>query len=199
MSQRNFYLGIDLGTTNSAAAIFDGERITEVRTSQGSVLTPSIVRIDSKGTVTVGSRAAKFLESDPKNTRSEFKRLMGTATPLDFTAAKLSKLPEELAAEVLKALRQDVKEQLGFLPEQAVISVPALFELPQSAATTKAAMLAGFTRVELIQEPIASALAVIAAKPIRHGTKVRSRENRVMAAIRWELTAHAQEGEQFSG
>ena len=159
MSQRSFYLGIDLGTTNSAAAIFDGERITEVRTSQGSVLTPSIVRIDSKGTVTVGSRAAKFLESDPKNTRSEFKRLMGTATPLDFTAAKLSKLPEELAAEVLKALRQDVKEQLGFLPEQAVISVPALFELPQSAATTKAAMLAGFTRVELIQEPIASALA----------------------------------------
>ena len=139
MSQRAFYLGIDLGTTNSAAAVFDGERITVVRNAQGGVLTPSIVRLDGKGAATVGGRAAKFLESDPRNTRSEFKRLMGTASAIDFPAAKLAKLPEELAAEVLRSLRNDVKEQLGILPEQAVISVPALFELPQSAATTKAA------------------------------------------------------------
>src|SRR5205085_7776135 len=99
------------------------------------------------------------LESDPQNTRAEFKRLMGTAQPLDFPAAKLVKRPEELAAEVLRALRADAKEQLGFLPERAVVSVPALFELPQSAATSEAARLAGFERVELLQEPIASALA----------------------------------------
>ena len=159
MSHRAFYIGIDLGTTNSAAAVFDGERITVVRNAQGGVLTPSIVRLDGKGQTTVGGRAAKFLDSDPRNTRSEFKRLMGTATAIDFPAAKSAKLPEELAAEVLRSLRNDVKEQFGFLPEQAVISVPALFELPQSAATTKAALLAGFRRVELIQEPIASALA----------------------------------------
>ena len=159
MSKRPFYLGIDLGTTNSAAAVFDGERITVVRNAQGGLLTPSIVRLDGKGTATVGARAARFLDSDPRNTRSEFKRLMGTATALDFPAAKAGRLPEELAAEVLRSLRNDVKEQLGVLPEQAVISVPALFELPQSSATTKAAQLAGFTRVELIQEPIASALA----------------------------------------
>lgn len=156
---QGLYLGIDLGTTNSAAAVFDGDRISVVRTAQGGVLTPSIVRIDSKGAITVGSRASRFLESDPRNTRSEFKRLMGTATPIEFPAARLSKLPEELSAEILRSLRNDVKDQLGFLPEQAVISVPALFELPQSAATSKAAQLAGFSRVELIQEPIASALA----------------------------------------
>ncbi|MBL8634078.1 MAG: Hsp70 family protein [Myxococcales bacterium] len=159
MAQRTFYLGIDLGTTNSAAAVFDGERISVVRTTQGTLLTPSIVRYDSRGGLTVGAKAAKFLDSDPKNTRSEFKRLMGTSSKLDFPAAKLARLPEELSAEVLRSLRNDVKDQYGFLPEQAVISVPALFELPQSAATTKAALLAGFTKVELIQEPIASALA----------------------------------------
>src|SRR5262249_50741761 len=85
--------------------------------------------------------------------------LMGTAQPIEFSAAKLARKPEELAAEVLRSLRADVREQLGFLPERAVISVPALFELPQSAATSEAARLAGFERVELIQEPVASALA----------------------------------------
>ena len=84
---------------------------------------------------------------------------MGTAQTIEFAAAKIEKKPEELAAEVLKSLRADVKEHLGFVPARAVISVPALFELPQSAATSEAARLAGFERVELIQEPVASALA----------------------------------------
>ncbi|MFT3774096.1 MAG: Hsp70 family protein [Minicystis sp.] len=153
------YVGIDLGTTNSTAAVFDGEKVTLVRNSQGATLTPSVVRIDARGAVTVGGRARRFLESDPQNTRSEFKRLMGTAQTIDFAAAKAKKKPEELAAEVLKSLRADVKEHLGFLPSRAVISVPALFELPQSAATSEAARLAGFEKVELIQEPVASALA----------------------------------------
>ena len=159
MSEKALYLGIDLGTTNSAAAVFDGAGVQLVRTSQGGPLTPSVVRIDARGNVTVGARARRFLENDPANTRAEFKRLMGTAQALEFAAAKLSKRPEELAAEVLKSLRNDVRDQLGFQPERAVISVPALFELPQSAATSEAARLAGFQRVELIQEPVASALA----------------------------------------
>jgi molecular chaperone DnaK len=157
-ADRALYVGVDLGTTNSTAAVFDGERVTLVRNGQGSTLTPSVVRITPKG-LTVGVRARKFLESDPDNTRSEFKRLMGTAQPIAFPAAKLTKRPEELAAEVLRSLRADVKEQLGFEPGRAVISVPALFELPQSSATSDAARLAGFERVELLQEPIASALA----------------------------------------
>ncbi|WP_437315681.1 Hsp70 family protein [Sorangium sp. So ce385] len=159
MAARPLYVGIDLGTTNSTAAAFDGEKVTLVRNSQGATLTPSVVRIDARGTTTVGARARRFLESDPQNTRAEFKRLMGTAQPIEFAAAKVTKKPEELAAEVLRSLRADVAEHLGALPASAVISVPALFELPQSAATSEAARLAGFERVELIQEPVASALA----------------------------------------
>jgi len=153
------YVGIDLGTTNSAAAVFDGERVSVVRNAQGASVTPSVVRLDKQGRVTVGTRARRFLEQDPTNTAAEFKRLMGTGKPIDFPAAAAARTPEQLSAEVLKALRQDITDQLNVTIERAVISVPALFELPQSAATSEAARLAGFARVELLQEPIASALA----------------------------------------
>jgi molecular chaperone DnaK len=153
------HLGIDLGTSNSAAAIFDGTAITVVRNAQGSALTPSIVRIDARGGVQTGARAQRFLESDAANTRTEFKRLMGTSEALEFPAAKTRRTPPELAAEILKSLRADVQSQFEFMPETAVIAVPALFELPQSNATAEAARLAGFSRIELLQEPVASALA----------------------------------------
>ncbi|HFE46434.1 MAG TPA: Hsp70 family protein, partial [Nannocystis exedens] len=153
------YVGIDLGTTNSAAAIFDGDSITPVRNAQGGTLTPSIVRIDSRGNMFVGSRARRYLENDPDNTRGEFKRLMGTAQEVEFPGSGQRHSPQALSAEILKSLRADIVEQFGFAPEVAVISVPALFELPQNAATSDAARLAGFERVELLQEPIASALA----------------------------------------
>lgn len=153
------YLGIDLGTTNSAAAVFDGDEVVLVRNRDGAALTPSIVRVDRKGRFTVGPRARRYLDKDPANTRAGFKRLMGTGKPIDFPASGTAFTPEQLSAEVLRSLRDDVREQLGFVPECAVISVPALFELPQTSATSEAARLAGFERVELIQEPVASALA----------------------------------------
>ncbi|MBA3457644.1 MAG: Hsp70 family protein, partial [Deltaproteobacteria bacterium] len=153
------YVGIDLGTTNSAAAVFDGERVSVIRNAQGATVTPSVVRIDKQGRVTVGTRARRFLEQDSANTAAEFKRLMGTGKAIEFPSPGSTKKPEELSAEVLKALRQDITDQLGVQIDRAVISVPALFELPQSAATSEAARLAGFSRVELLQEPIASALA----------------------------------------
>lgn len=159
MSPRPVHVGIDLGTTNSAAAVFDGERVSLVRNRQGGTLTPSVVRIDPRGNVVVGERARRFLDTDPDNTRSEFKRLMGTAQALGFPAAGQVRRPEELAAEVLRSLRDDVADQIGVLPERAVISVPALFELPQISATSEAARLAGFERIEVIQEPVASAIA----------------------------------------
>src|SRR3954468_14223973 len=114
MATGPLYVGIDLGTTNSTAAVFDGEKVTLVRNPQGASLTPSVVRIDGRGAVLVGERARRLLESDPQNTRGEFKRLMGTAQPIEFVAAKVKKKPEELAAEVLKSLRADMLEQLGF-------------------------------------------------------------------------------------
>ena len=153
------YVGIDLGTTNSTAAAFDGDQITVVRNASGSTLTPSVVRLSAKGKVSVGEKARRLLETDPENTRGGFKRLMGTDTSLSFAAAEKALRPEELSAEVLKSIRLDVQAQLGVLPEKAVITVPALFELPQTRATSEAAKLAGFTTVELLQEPVASALA----------------------------------------
>jgi molecular chaperone DnaK len=153
------WAGFDLGTSNSAAAVFDSEAVTVIRNAQGGAVTPSVVRIDKQGRVTVGARARRMLEDDPANTATEFKRLMGTGKAIEFPAAGLSKKPEELSAEILRALRQDVADQLGVEIARAVVSVPALFELPQSAATSEAARLAGFERVELLQEPIASALA----------------------------------------
>jgi molecular chaperone DnaK len=150
---------VDLGTTNSAACVFDGEQVIAIRGSSGETLTPSVVRIDARSNLTVGARAYRLLQKDPDNTRGEFKRLMGARHRYAFAAAKLEKSPEELAAAVLGSLRDDVEAQLGVRPEQAVIGVPALFELPQIQATSEAARLAGFTRIETIQEPVASALA----------------------------------------
>ncbi len=159
MAGPSLYVGIDLGTTNSAAAVFDGEHVELVRSADGSNVTPSAVRIDARGKVTVGARARRYLDREPEDVRTEFKRLMGTPHTLAFPASGQRRKPEELSAEVLRALREDVRTQTGVAPRAAVISVPALFELPQTSATSEAARLAGFTRVEMIQEPVASAIA----------------------------------------
>jgi molecular chaperone DnaK len=153
------HIGIDLGTSNSAVASFDGTTLSVLSNNVGEVLTPSVVRIDARGGITVGRRAARFLESDPANTRAEFKRLMGSGELLEFPAAGKRLLPEELSARVLASLLADASDRLGFAPRAAVISTPALFELPQNHATTKAGRLAGLQEVVLIQEPIASAIA----------------------------------------
>ncbi len=153
------HVGIDLGTTNSALAAYDGTAVRVVPNALGEVLTPSVVRIDARGTSTVGRRAFRHLETDPGNTRGEFKRLMGSAERLAFDASARTLLPEELAAAVLGSLLADAKEALGFTPRAAVISTPALFEVPQNHATTRAGELAGLEQVLLIQEPVASAIA----------------------------------------
>ena len=153
------HVGIDLGTSNSAVALFDGETATVVANAAGETLTPSVVRIDARGGRTVGRRALRALDADPANTRGEWKRLMGTAERLAFEAAGAALLPEELSAEVIASLLADVRDAAGFTPRAAVISTPALFELPQNHATTRAARLAGLEEVVLIQEPIASAIA----------------------------------------
>ena len=124
------YLGIDLGTTNSAAAVFDGQRLDLVRNSQGATITPSVVRIDARGNVTVGARARRMFDQDPANVRSEFKRLMGTGHTLDFAASGTSRKPEELSAEILRAIREDVQAHLGVVPARAGDQHAPLFELP---------------------------------------------------------------------
>ena len=153
------YIGMDLGTTNSALAAYDGSSVRVVANALGEVLTPSVVRIDGRGTVTVGRRAFRHLETDAGNTRGEFKRLMGSAERLSFDASGRALLPEELSAAVVGSLLADAREALGFTPRAAVISTPALFEVPQNHATTRAGELAGLEQVILIQEPVASAIA----------------------------------------
>ena len=82
------YVGIDLGTTNSAAAVFDGEAVSVIRNAQGATVTPSVVRIDKQGRITVGTRARRFIEQDPANTAAEFKRLMGTDKAIDVSCRR---------------------------------------------------------------------------------------------------------------
>ena len=153
------HVGIDLGTSNSAIALYDGDAVRVVANAAGETLTPSVVRIDARGGRTVGRRAARGLDGDPANTRGAWKRLMGTGERLSFEAAGAALLPEELSAAVIASLLADVRDAAGFEPRAAVISTPALFELPQNHATARAGRLAGLEEVVLIQEPIASAIA----------------------------------------
>lgn len=153
------FVGIDLGTTNSASAIFDGDSVQVVRDSRGGSLTPSAVYFAKSGRVDVGARAFRQLERDPANARTGFKRLMGTNAQFLVPNIRAQKTPIELSAELLRALREGVAEQIGFSPDRAVITVPALFDLPQCRATADAAKQAGFQSVEFVQEPVASALA----------------------------------------
>ena len=83
------HVGIDLGTSNSAIALFDGESVSVIANGAGETLTPSVVRIDARGGRTVGRRAHRALDGDPANTRAEWKRLMGTAERLPFVTPGL--------------------------------------------------------------------------------------------------------------
>ncbi len=160
MSRQTFDFGIDLGTTNSAIALLEGVRARILKNQTDNDITPSAVHFDRQGGVVVGQMAKnKMGASGRENTQIEFKRMMGTTNTYRFADAKLTKLPEELSAEVLRSLRQDAERVTGELPKAAVITVPAAFEAHQCSATMKAAELAGFAQAALLQEPVAAALA----------------------------------------
>src|SRR5262245_57817038 len=127
MSRTTIDFGIDLGTTNSAVACADRGEITVVRNNNNQETTPSVVRVDPRGAVIVGRAAYQQLELDPDNTAAEFKRLMGTQQSKTFRRSGRTWTPEELSAEVLKSLRQDVTTWSGETVDAAVVTVPALF------------------------------------------------------------------------
>jgi molecular chaperone DnaK len=157
--------GIDLGTTNSAIAVFTGSRgeptkiIKNTRDGTDADITPSAIYINKKGVLRVGRRAKDRLEDEDQDVHIEFKRQMGTDHLYVFKSSGQSRKPEELSAEILKSLRGDVEQRTGEVIESAVITVPAAFELHQCDATRKAAELAGFKQSPLLQEPVAAALA----------------------------------------
>ena len=124
-------LGIDLGTTNSLAAVWRGGRAELIPSAAGGFLTPSAVSIDENGTVLVGQAARDRLISHPDRSAARFKRYMGTDKV--FSLGGKSFRPEELSALVLRRLREDAEAYLGETVEEAVISVPAYFAEAQRA------------------------------------------------------------------
>jgi len=156
------YVGIDLGTTNSAICSYDGENIRLYKSTQQNDVTPSAIYIDRRGNKYIGLLAYNNAAKDPNNAATKFKRMMGTSTPIKLSAAKLTMTPEECSAEILKVC-------FGYLPEElrnssetgTVITVPAAFNQMQKDATMAAAEMAGIGKVALMQEPVAAVMSVM--------------------------------------
>jgi molecular chaperone DnaK len=150
--------GIDLGTTNSCIARWVGGSIRVFQNNDQMNVTPSAVHILKTGRVIAGRRAYAALMTDPENVAVEFKRWMGQKHRNRFPAAQRELSAEELSAEILKSLREDVRRQTGTDVTSSVITVPAAFGALQCEATARAAELAGFEEAALLQEPIAAAI-----------------------------------------
>lgn len=150
-------IGIDLGTTNSLAAIWKDGRPHLVLNALGLYLTPSVISIDEDGSVLVGQAARDRLQTHPAATASLFKRYMGSDKTFQLGARQFR--AEELSALVLRALKEDAEAMLGEPVTEAVITVPAYFSDSQRRATRIAGQLAGLTVERLVNEPTAAALA----------------------------------------
>lgn len=159
------YVGIDLGTTNSAICSYDGENVRLYKSPFQNDVTPSAIFIDKRGNKYIGSRAYDQAAQNPDNAATKFKRMMGTSTPIKLSAVDLVMTPEECSAEVLK-------ECFGYLPEEirndpetgTVITVPAAFNQMQKDATMAAAEMAGIGNVALMQEPVAAVMSEMRVK-----------------------------------
>ena len=150
-------IGIDLGTTNSLACIYQGDKPVLIPNPFGETLTPSVVSIGEDGQIYVGSVAKERLVSHPEASASSFKRHMGTDK--SYTLAGQDFSPQDLSSFVLRQLKEDAERFLGEEVTEAVISVPAYFNDNQRFATKEAGKLAGLKVERLVNEPSAAALA----------------------------------------
>jgi molecular chaperone DnaK len=156
------YVGIDLGTTNSAICSYDGESVRLYKSPDQNDVTPSAIFIDRRGNKYLGKRAYDSAAKNPDNAATKFKRMMGTSTPVKLAAVDITMTPEECSSEILKLC-------FGYLPEEirnsgetgTVITVPAAFNQMQKDATLSAAEMAGLGRVALMQEPVAAVMCVM--------------------------------------
>ena len=167
--------GIDLGTTNSAIAeLSKGASIIKKNQFQEDT-TPSCVGFSRRGIV-VGKKAYNMLQKESqnalvsntqnsKNVFQEFKRTMGTDHKYHSENMNKSFSPQELSSEVLKSLKSQIQEDF----KSVIITIPAMFNDSQRTATVEAANLAGFSQVELLQEPIAAATAFGVDEEIKDG------------------------------
>lgn len=167
MARLKIDYGIDLGTTNSAICRMEKGEPVVIKTDVLKDTMPSCVSFTRRQSVKAGDSAFNDMKSDKRraskagkkeasNAYVEFKRTMGTDTKYTSTHMGRDYTSEELSAEVLKALKSFVTDENI---SSAVITVPAKFTVGQKTATLEAAKLAGFTKCELLQEPIAAAMA----------------------------------------
>lgn len=159
------FVGIDLGTTNSAICSYDGSETRIWKSPEQNDVTPSVLYVDRRGNKYIGKRAYDSAPHSPDNAAMLFKRLMGTSTPVELSAVNLIKTPEECSAEVLKVLFGYLPEEIRNSPDTGtVITVPAAFNQMQKDATMQAASMAGLGNVALMQEPVAAVMSVMRAR-----------------------------------
>ena len=150
-------IGIDLGTTNSCVAVFEGSEPTVIPNPEGARTTPSVVAFSKTGERMVGQVAKRQAITNPDRTVISIKREMGSA--YKKTVDGKTYTPQEFSAMILQKLKADAESYLGTTVSQAVITVPAYFSDAQRQATKDAGKIAGLEVLRIINEPTAAALA----------------------------------------
>ncbi|NLE13195.1 MAG: molecular chaperone DnaK [Clostridiales bacterium] len=150
-------IGIDLGTTNSCVAVFEGGEPTVITNPEGARTTPSVVAFSKTGERMVGQVAKRQAITNPDRTVMSIKREMGSAHSVTIDGKKYT--PQEISAMILQKLKTDAEAYLGTTVTEAVITVPAYFSDAQRQATKDAGKIAGLEVKRIINEPTAAALA----------------------------------------
>ena len=173
-------IGIDLGTTNSCVAVYEGGEAKVIPNKEGKNTTPSVVAFTDKGEVLVGDPAKRQAITNPDKTISSIKRIMGLMMNEENAKSAHDKVtynivdkdgmaavdvagkvytPQEISAKILVKLKEDAESYIGSTVTDAVITVPAYFNDAQRKATKDAGTIAGLNVLRIINEPTASALA----------------------------------------
>ena len=150
-------IGIDLGTTNSCVAVFEGGEPIVIPNPEGARTTPSVVAFSKTGERMVGQVAKRQAITNPDRTVISIKREMGTSFKTTIDGKNYT--PQEISAMILQKLKSDAEAYLGTSVTQAVITVPAYFSDAQRQATKDAGKIAGLEVLRIINEPTAAALA----------------------------------------
>ena len=150
-------IGIDLGTTNSCVAVYEGNEPIVIPNPEGARTTPSVVAFSKTGERMVGQVAKRQAITNPDKTIISIKRDMGTNKRTSIDGKDYT--PQEISAMILQKLKSDAEAYLGTSVNQAVITVPAYFTDAQRQATKDAGKIAGLEVLRIINEPTAAALA----------------------------------------
>ncbi|PKL67226.1 MAG: molecular chaperone DnaK [Methanobacteriales archaeon HGW-Methanobacteriales-1] len=161
MAKKEKIIGIDLGTSNSAAAVLVGGKPTVIPSAEGASqygkAFPSYVAFTEDGQRLVGEPARRQAVTNPENTISAIKRSMGTSTKVNVRGKQYT--PQEISAFILQKIKKDAESFLGEEVKKAVITVPAYFDDNQRTATKDAGTIAGLDVVRLVNEPTSASLA----------------------------------------